>query len=302
MQPMRSLHPDHLYTFSKVLETRSFSLAARLLGMTQPAVSQHVKELERRLQVRLIERVGRTLRPTAAGDALLPHAQRIELALADAEAQVRGLSNQTGGRVRIGAGATVCIHLLPPLLKKLRRFNPLLEIVVSTGNTPDMVRRVEDNVLDAALVTLPVASRSLEAVPVMADEFVAIAPRDEPAGRTGISATALGSMPLVLYERGANTRSLLDAWFRQAGTVPRPIMELDSAEAIKEMVAAGLGWSVLPRLSVLSPRHAEHVEVLSLTPGLSRTLAWIIRADKPLTRALLQVQQAVLRLNDCPAA
>lgn len=298
---MRSLHPDHLYTFSKVLETGSFSLAARLLGMTQPAASQHVKELERRLQVRLIERVGRKLRPTAAGAALLPHAQRIELALAQAQAQLRSFSDHAGGQVRIGAGATACVHLLPPLLKQLRRANPLLEIAVSTGNTPEMVRRVEDNLLDAALVTLPVAGRSLVAVPVMADEFVAIAPRGEPAGRGGICAALLGGMPLVLYERGANTRSLVDAWFRRAGAAPRPVMELGSAEAIKEMVAAGLGWSVLPRLSVAGPRHAGDVQVLPLTPGLSRTLAWVMRGDKPLTRALLQVQQAILGLRERPA-
>lgn len=295
---MRSLHPDQLLTFTRVIASGSFSLAAEQAGISQPAVSQQIKELERRLQLRLIERVGRKLRPTAAGEALLVHAQRIAMALSDAQAQMQQFQDHAGGQVRIGAGATACIHLLPPLLRQLQRANPLLEILVSTGNTPDIVRRVEDNTLDAALVTLPVAARNLAVTPVLEDRFVAIAPRDAATGRSSVTPAALARLPLVLFEPGANTRSLVDAWFRRGGQAVRPVMELGSVEAIKEMVAAGLGWSVLPGSSVAAAGHSRGVQPLRLAPRLSRTLAWVIRKDKPVSRALQQVQQGVMQLAD----
>jgi DNA-binding transcriptional LysR family regulator len=201
-----------------------------------------------------------------------------------------------GGEVRLGAGATACIHLLPPLLRELKARNPALDILVSTGNTPDIVRRVEENALDAALVTLPVASRALQVTPVLEDRFVTIAPRAMVAGRSTLTPAALATLPLVLFEPGANTRALVDDWFRAAGHVARPAMELGSVEAMKEMVAAGLGCAVLPGLAVRQGA-SKGVEVLKLSPRLSRTLAWIVRKDKPLTRALQQVSRGVLALK-----
>jgi len=294
---MRQLHPDHLLTFSMVVDKGSFSAAAQQIGISQPAVSHQIKELERRLQLRLIERVGRRLKVTSAGEALLVHVRRVAVALADAQAAMQQHSQTAGGQVRIGAGATACIHLLPPLLGQLKRRNPLLEIAVSTGNTPEIVRRVEDNDLDAALVTLPAAGRSLEVTPVLEDRFVAIAPHGTSGGRRAVSAKALAAQPLVLFESGANTRSLVEQWFSRAGLAVRPAMELGSVEAIKEMVAAGLGWSLLPQLSVSTAAHRKGIEVLMPTPRFGRTLAWVIRRDKPLNRALRQVHEAVLGLR-----
>jgi DNA-binding transcriptional LysR family regulator len=207
------------------------------------------------------------------------------------------LADFTGGQIRIGAGATACIHLLPPLLRALKARNPALEIVVSTGNTPEIARKVEENVLDAALVTLPVNSRALLSTPIMEDRFVAIAPPGLTGGRTSLTPASLAALPLVLFEPGANTRWLVDKWFRTAGHSPRPVMELGSVEAMKEMVAAGLGCAVLPGLAVRSPGSRKGVVTLKVTPKLARTLAWIVRKDKPMTRALQQIQLGVLGLR-----
>lgn len=293
---MGAINPNHLVTFQKVVSAGSFSLAAEQLGISQPAVSQQMRDLERRLQVRLIERTGRQVGPTPAGTALLAHASRIGIALADAEAQMMQFQDQPGGRVKIGAGATACIHLLPPLLQQLKRLHPSVTILVSTGNTKDIVRRVEENSLDAALVTLPVDTAALHVTDVMEDRFVAVAPSGAHGGRAGVSAATLAREPLVLFEPGANTRSLVDRWFGQAGLRPEPVMELGSVEAIKEMVAAGLGWSLLPALSVSTAKHRARLEVLRVQPRLTRTLAWVVRRDKPLNRALQTVQAAVLQL------
>ncbi|MBX6318821.1 LysR family transcriptional regulator [Pigmentiphaga sp.] len=293
---MQPLNPAYLLTFSSAMELGSFTAAAERAGMTQPAVSHQIRELERRLQLRLVERVGRRVMPTQAGRLLLEHTARIKLALDDAEAAMQQHANAPGGLVRIGTGATACIHLLPPVLRQLKRKVPQLDIAVSTGNTPEILRRVEDNTLDAALVTLPAAGRSLDIRPVVRDAFLAIAPRGQ-ASMKRISPQALARQPLVLFERGANTRRLIDEWFGRAGCHVKPVMELGSVEAIKEMVAAGLGWSLLPQLSVATARLRSGLDVIPLAPGLERRLAWVMRRDKPLSRALGMVRDAVLGLQ-----
>ncbi|WP_132979684.1 LysR family transcriptional regulator [Pigmentiphaga sp. D-2] len=293
---MKSLNPAYLLTFSSAMELGSFTAAAERAGMTQPAVSHQIRELERRLQLRLVERVGRRVAPTQAGTLLLEHAARIKLALDDAEAAMQRHASTPGGLVRVGTGATACIHLLPPVLRQLKRRMPAIDIVVSTGNTPEILRRVEDNALDAALVTLPATGRSLDITPVVQDAFVAIAPKGEAPVRR-ISPQALARRPLVLFETGANTRRLIDEWFARAGCRVKPVMELGSVEAIKEMVAAGLGWSILPGLAVAPPGRRGGLDVIRLAPGLERTLAWVMRRDKPLNRALGLVSEAVLGLR-----
>src|SRR5262245_47277391 len=105
-----------LRTFLAVVETGGISAAADALNLTQPAASQQIRELERTLRVRLLERAGGRMQPTAAGSALLEPARRIQAALQDAAAAAAAHRGGEAGRVRLGTGATACIYLLPPLL------------------------------------------------------------------------------------------------------------------------------------------------------------------------------------------
>jgi DNA-binding transcriptional LysR family regulator len=299
---MRGLNLDYLRTFVAVVEHGGFSAAATRLGLTQPAVSLQIRQLEKRLGVRLIERVGRGTRPTPAGAELLHHAGRIEGEVAAALDAVARHASGTMGLVRLGTGATACIFLLPPLLRELRERFPDLEITVSTGNTADIVRAVEENTLDIALVTMPASGRILEIQPVMEEEFVAIAPPGtvlpDPA-----TPAALAEMPLLLFEPGGNTRRIVDQWFAAAGIQFRPAMSLGSVEAIKELVAAGLGCSILPASSVSADRREAASPYSRLSPPLHRTLASVMRRDKPLTRGIKEMLRALERLApDAPAS
>jgi DNA-binding transcriptional LysR family regulator len=289
---MRGLNLDQIRTFADVVALGSFSAAAVRLGISQPAVSMQVRELEKRFGVKLIERVGRRVTPTAAGTEFLSHARQVEAALeAAADAMAPHAAGATG-RVRLGTGATACIYLLPPMLREVRQRFPALEISVSTGNTPDMLRAIEENRIDVGLVTLPAAGRALEIRPVMDDEFVLVAPRGSVLPKE-ITAAELARMALVLYELGANTRRLIDAWAMRAGFSLKPVMELGSVEAMKELVGAGLGCSVLPRMA-LRGRQAEHRFVVrSLKPRLFRKLALALRKDKPLTKGLREVVRGI---------
>jgi DNA-binding transcriptional LysR family regulator len=289
---MRGLNLDQIRTFADVLALGSFSAAAVRLGISQPAVSLQVRQLEKRFGVKLIERVGRRVAPTAAGAEFLTHARQVEAALeAAAEAMAPHATGATG-RVRLGTGATACIYLLPPLLRELRRRFPDLEISVSTGNTPDMLRAIEENRIDVGLVTLPAAGRALDIRPLIDDEFVLVAPRGSVLPRE-ITAAELARLSLVQYEVGANTRRLTDAWAMRAGISLKPVMELGSVEAIKELVGAGLGCSVLPRMAIRAKEAERQLVVRSLRPRLYRKLALVLRKDKPLTKGLREVVRGI---------
>lgn len=283
---MRDPSLRQLRTFLSVVETGGITTAAQVLGLTQPAASQQLRELERAMGIRLLERVGGRAVPTAAGRALIEPARRARAAVEDARAVAAAHRAGETGRVRLGTGATACIHLLPAVLAKLNEAMPGLEVIVSTGNTPDMLRRVEDGELDVALATLPAAlGRSLVATRVVTDPLLALIPEAMlPAGRRHLTPADLQALPLILYEAGANTRVIIDAWFRRAGLVPRTIMELASVEATKILVAGGRGCSVLPAMSLRAP--IPGTAICALRPALARSLAIILRREKVIDRGL----------------
>ena len=294
---MQRLNLNHLHTFALVIQQGSFSGAAELQGLTQPAVSLQIRQLETRLNLKLIERVGKRIKPTSAGNTLLEHIGRINAVVDDALLDLSSHAQGIAGQIAIGTGATACIHLLPPILQTLRRQFPALDVRVSTGNTDGILRAVEENRLDLALVTLPAAGRSLSISPLLEDEFVAIFSAEQPELPHKVTPASLTSLPLVVFEAGSGTRMLIDEWYLQAGLRVKPVMELGSIEAIKEMVAAGLGYSIVPAMSVAATHHRRGLRVESLQPPLTRTLGIALRQDKPVGKALRQVLDALQTLS-----
>ncbi len=299
---MRGLNLDQLITFATVVEHGGFTEAAGRLGLTQPAVSMQIRNLEERFGVRLVERVGKRALPTAAGRDLLPFIRRLREEMeAAAVAMGRHRAGQVG-RVRIGTGATACIYRLPPILTALRSAHPGLEIIVVTGNTPDILDAVEGGSLDLALVTLPAGRPGLSIEPVCAEELVCVGPRGGPSDgpsdgarppAAGVAPAALADQTLILYERGGTMRAVIDGWFMAGGIQPRPAMELGNVEAIKNLVAAGLGRSILPSVTVESPQDCERFAVQSLTPPLIRKLGLVLRRDKVLDAGVRAMVKAI---------
>ncbi len=290
----KTIDLEQLRTFALVLELGSFSAAAERLGLTQPAVSVQVKKLERALSVRLVERVGRRVSATSAGTDLLAQVPHVATAVANAVNAATFHAAGVSGTVRLGTGLTPCLYFLPAVLHGLRKRYPSLQIVVSTGNTEDYVRQIEGNIVDVALVTLPVHSRAIAATPVLEDDFVAICRRGTCQWPDAVTAEMLSEQPLVKLGNSTTTRTLVDEWLRQGmGPLRPPAMEFDSVEAIKAMVAAGLGCAVLPRMAVTGPGKHKDLEMRPLEPRLRRTLALILRQDKPVNRSLKKVLEAI---------
>lgn len=294
---MASLNLDQLRAFAEVVERGSFSAAAEHLGLTQPAVSLRVRQLERALGLPLIERVGKRATPTAAGSELLTHAGRIQETVELALQSLAPYTSGTTGRVRLGTGATACIYLLPPILRDLRRRFPALELVVRTGNTADLVKLIEENRLDLGLVTMPTAGRAFEVTPVRNDDLVVIAPAGDESLPARVTAAVLANRPLVLYEPGGATRRIIDHWFARANLAVKPIMELGSVEAIKELVGAGLGYAILPSTALPADRERAALTVRPLAPALRRRLALVRRRDKPLHHGLQETITALQSIS-----
>ncbi|MDB5486595.1 MAG: LysR family transcriptional regulator [Reyranella sp.] len=203
---MRGLNLDHVNAFTEVVRLGSFSAAASHLNLTQPAISQQNGQLEKRLGVRLLERLGRRAMPTAAGNELLDHAARIDSAVASLLEGLARFTSGEVGRVRLGTGATAAIFRLPPLLRSLRHRLPDLEITIATGNTSDIVKGVQDNALDIGLVTLPANGRGLEVTPLLDDEFVAVTARDGVALPRRVTPAVMARLPVIMFEPGGHTR------------------------------------------------------------------------------------------------
>ncbi|MBX2833313.1 MAG: LysR family transcriptional regulator [Rhodospirillales bacterium] len=285
---MRALNLDQLHAFADVVALGSFSAAADKLNLSQPAISQQVRQLESKMGVKLIERVGKRAEATPAGQALLAHMGGIDASIRTAMDAVASFSSGAAGQVRIGTGATACIYFLPAILEQLQRSFPKLEIMVRTGNASDIVRAIEDNQLDIGLVTMPCSGRSLSVTPIMPDPFVAIFPADAEVGDI-IRPQDFEAMPLVLYERGGLTRTLVDDWLRSAGVTGHSVMELGSVEAIRELVGAGIGATILPEMGARPDRTQFPIKTRPLTPALARELALVMRRDKTLTPGLKAV-------------
>jgi molybdate transport repressor ModE-like protein len=282
---------SQLQTLAEVAQAGSFLAAAKKLRITQPAVSLRIRELEQLVGQRLIERVGRKASPTTAGAMLLGFAKQIEATLDEA---MRALAKQSGsvsGQVRLGTGATACIYLLPPILRAVKDRYPGIEIAVRTGNSGEILSALNDNELDVAVITLPAVGRSFEIKVLIEDEMVAaFAADDVPAGK--LDPAYFARQPVILlYEPAGNSRRVIDHWFRQGGELARPGMELGNIEAIKKMVGAGLGVSIIPSMAM--GEGDMGLAVRSLSPRLYRRIGMVLRRDKVPDGALRAVIKAL---------
>jgi DNA-binding transcriptional LysR family regulator len=281
-----------LRTLIEAVEAGSLSAAARRLGLTQPAVSQQLRELERLCGLRLLEREGQRTLPTAAGAAMLVHARRIRDVVEEAAAEMAAHRAGGVGRVRLGTGATVCIYQLPPALAAAKRSLPGLGIAITTGNSPEIVQGVAEGALDLAIVTATALPRGLAAEELPAHEMLALFSEAAAPPRGFARPADLAALPLILHGSAGATRGVIDAWFARAGPVPRPAMELDSYEAIKALVAGGLGCTVLPDVALGAAAPAGS-RALTLRPALRRRQLLLLRRGKVVDRGLRAVLDAI---------
>jgi len=255
-----------LTVFVEVAETRNFSRAAERLHMTQPAVSQHIRTLEERLNAQLLVRSNKSVALTKAGEIVLHHAREIGELYRRMNEMVGELIGHAGGPLSIGASYTFGEYVLPRTLAKLHECYPDIRPSVMIGNTADIAEKVRTRALDVGIVEGEEIGSGLDAERLAEDEmFVAAAASHPLANLPRVEPTLLERETWLVRERGSGTRAAADNLFAALGIQPVRLMELGSTQSIKETVEAGLGISLLSRwalrkelgLGSLKPLRAE---------------------------------------------
>jgi DNA-binding transcriptional LysR family regulator len=295
---VRNLNLDQLQTLQEVIALGSFSAAANKLRLTQPAISLQMRELERRFGVQLVRRVGKRAYATAAGEELLGYARRLIAEAAHANAAMRRHREGHLGRARLATSVAVCTYLLPPLLTELRRAHPEIELTISLGTTEYVVERILDNELDIGIVTMPVKRHpALEIEALREDPMMAFFPGTERRLPREVDPIYLSGRNLILSQRQSQTYRIIARWFEAGGIELRPIMELANTEAIKTLVAAGIGVGILPLERKQGILVYGKTQVRPLKPALMRELSIVRRREKQLEPALAIVLDALKSLS-----
>ena len=236
-----------------VVDRASFSQAADHLGVTQPAVSLAIRSLERRLGTMLIDRSGRTVAPTEAGQIVYRHAQRI---LAQEQELIHNLSEEQsaiGGSLVVGASTGPGERVLPQLLGAFRLLHPEVLVSLRVDDTDTVVDRVADRQLELGIVGADRPHRSLVFEPFLRDELVLLTPAGHPFAGREITLDELRREPLVVQQEGSGVRSVVERELRAVGVKQRDlnvIAELGLQESAKTAVEAGLGVTFMSRLAI----------------------------------------------------
>jgi DNA-binding transcriptional LysR family regulator len=290
---MRSLNLDQLRTLVEVVALGNFSAAARRLNLTQPAVSLHIRELEQRFGVRLVERTGRHAQATPPGRELVEHAGRIFRECASSEATMRRFRDGWIGSVSLGTTLTALTYSLPPILKKLRGDHPGIELMVNNMSTRDSVEGVMRNAIDLALVTLPINAAQLRITPLRPETLVAIFPAGSTDVPPEVTPEYAAAQPLILEQPRGAVHALVMQWLSKHMPLLRTPMHLGTVEAMKSVVASDLGMSIVPDVAVAG----SDFIVRPLKPAVPCTLALIEHRNKPNGQALEIVREALLGLR-----
>jgi DNA-binding transcriptional LysR family regulator len=286
-----------LRSFLRVAEAGSFTRAAEELYLTQPAVTQHVRALERELGVPLFDRTGRGAQLTSAGEALCRYVRRSVALLEECRQVLADLETGAAGRLVLGAGVTTSIFHLPGWLRAFGDTYPGVDVVVRTGRSREVAALALEREIDLGLVTSPVRHPDLQVAGLFEEEIVLVTPRGHALAGRALTSAELAEAPLILFPQATGFREYLDRALAEAGVAARVKMESDSVEAIKSFVAVGLGVSFLPAAAVeaeVTSGVLARAEVAGLPP-LRRQTSVLYRTDRYLSaaaRGFLAILQA----------
>jgi DNA-binding transcriptional LysR family regulator len=277
-----------LEMFRAVAEEGGFTRAAQRLHVSQSAVSRQVKLLEDELGATLLHRSGKGVTVTGQGELLLKAANRIHRDLQDVAWEISETQKLQRGLLSLGGGMTVCMYVLPRLLKKFRTLYKDVELRVTSGTSEAILRLVRNHQVDLGLLTLPVVASDLEVHPVLKEEMVVVtAPRHPLARERAVDPRSLGRHPFILFERGSNTRKMLDEFFLEQEIPADVTMETENVEIIKAMVASGLGISIIPYAAIARDMRAGRFAWTRVRgQRLYREAGWVYLRSDHVPRAI----------------
>jgi len=245
-----------LQTFVIIADKQSFSVAAELLHLTQPAVSKRIFSLESELGVQLFDRIGRQVQLTEAGQLFLQKAIIVLQQLNEIAVQIDNLSGNVAGTLRLGTSHHIGLHHLPPVLKHFNRQFPQVELELAFMDSESACAQILQGEIELAVITLPHhMPKMLQSIPLWSDILQVVIANDHPQTNQLVDPKTsyktkfqiLQTISAILPKRGTYTRNVIENEFQKEALNIQDNFTTNFLETIKMMVKAGLGWSVLPQ-------------------------------------------------------
>jgi len=282
--------------FCSLIRLRSFSKTAEALYLTQPTVSGHIKNLEAELGVRLLDRLGKRLVPTEAGEVLFHHGQKL-LALRDqARQEIEGISGNVSGLLKIGGSTIPGAYILPSFIGAFKTKYPAASIQLYIDDTAKVTESIVKGDLHIGVVGSRIADPHLETHLFLKDELVVAVPSNHAwARKKNIAAGELAGEPFILREKGSGTRSIMEERFQKAGVSIADLQlvaVMGSSDAVRQSVKAGLGVSILSIRALRDDIEANRLAAVRIKGlPLERNFSVILLKGKsrsPLCQAFLE--------------
>ena len=242
-QPLDS---RQLRAFTVLARTGSFTRTAQELHLTQSAISYAMKALEEEIGCRLLDRMGKSVVLTQAGEQLLARAEKILDEMTAARLELSHLGKWGSSRLRIGASTTACQYVLPAVLREFKKSFPRCAISIEPGDTPEAIESLRAHRIDLAVNLEPRREDALEFRPLFTDELLFVLSPVHPWARSGrVPRAEIAVEHYILYGKNSYTFQMIEEYFREEKIVLHSLLDLGNMEAIKELVKLGLGISIL---------------------------------------------------------
>ena len=272
--PRRRITFRQLETFAAVARLNSFTKAADALHLTQPAVSIQVKQISDTIGLALFEQTGRDIALTPAGEELVKTVRSLDDIWNRFESAIDDLKGMKRGKLRV-ALVTTAKYFLPRMLGDFCKRYPDIDIELEIANRQKIIERLRNNQDDLYVMSYPPNDLDIVGQPFLDNEYVVVAPAAHWAAGKPVSLQELASEPFLLREQGSGSRHVIDQHMRESNTLLKVRLSLASNEAIRELVASGMGLSILSRHALGYDLERDGLVILNVT-GFPLKQAWSV--------------------------
>src|SRR5258708_588441 len=279
---------ENFKIFADLVETKSFSKSAKLNGITQSAVSQQARAMERTFKTLLIDRSQKQLQLTREGQRVYEAAKEILLQYDKLQSELQEMKKVISGTIRISTIYSIGLHELPPYIKKFLQDYPQVNCRVEYRRSNLVYEDILHNSVDFGLVAFPIKQRQIEVLTFRSDHLVLITPPNHPLAKRGeIEVKDLADQKFIGFDPDIPTRKAVDQIFRENKIESEPVMEFDNIETVKRAVEIDHGIAIVPQATVQQELKAGTLAVLPFKGrGFTRPLAILHRKGRVLTPAM----------------
>lgn len=279
---------DNFKVFSDLVETKSFSKAAKLNGITQSAVSQQARAMERHFKTLLIDRSQKQFQLTREGQKVYDSSKEILHYYEKLLSELQELKKVISGTIRISTIYSIGLHELPPFIKSFLREFPAVNVRVEYRRSNLVYEDILHNSVDFGLVAFPTKTRQIEIVPFLEDQMVLVCHPQHPlAQEQEVDVKALATHKFIGFDPDIPTRKAIDAIFRDFRFEVEPVMEFDNIETVKRAVEIDAGLAIVPSATVTQEVKQGTLAMIRLRGRtFTRPLAILHRKGRVLTPAM----------------